>query len=300
MSAPDAVTRLDSQLLRGWPLPPLPIEADKEARGRVVVIAGSREIPGAAVLAGTAALRVGAGKLVMATAAPVATPMAFSLPEARVIALPEGTGGAFSLEGVALLGKSLETADAVVVGPGMMHEEASCRFVSALLPLLAGIPVLLDAVAMNVAPGQRFEQPVLLTPHAGEMAHLTGASKEQVQADPESAVREAARRWNAVVALKGAVTWIAAPDGSLWRHDGGSSGLATSGSGDTLAGAIGGLAARGASLVQAVCWGVVLHARAGAQLSQRLGPVGFLARELPREMLSVLSTLDGEGVASRS
>ena len=124
--------------------------------------------------------------------------------------------------------------------------------------------------------------PLILTPHAGEMAHLCGRSKQTVSADPQGTALEAARRWNAVVALKGATTVIATPDGRLWTHCGGEAGLATSGSGDTLAGIIGGLAARGATPEQACAWGVVLHAGAGARLASR-GPLGFLARYLEKK-----------------
>jgi NAD(P)H-hydrate repair Nnr-like enzyme with NAD(P)H-hydrate dehydratase domain len=138
----------------------------------------------------------------------------------------------------------------------------------------------------------RFEEPVLITPHAGEMAHLSGGQKDDISAEPLRAAREAGRRWNAVVALKGPQTVIVKPGGGAWLHEGGNAGLATSGSGDTLAGAIAGLAARGASLEQACAWGVVLHARAGEQLAQRLGPLGYLARELPLEMLAVLRGLE--------
>lgn len=284
--------KLDVSSLREWPLPPLSHAADKEARGRIVVIAGSREIPGAAVLAATAALRVGAGKLAIATAASVAQQMAFAMPEARVIALPETAAGGLDPAGAGLLERCLRAAHAAVIGPGLMDEPATRAFVAAVLPWLAGRPVVLDAQAMNVVAGlERFEQPVLLTPHAGEMAHLTGAAKEAVLADPHEAAVAAARRWNAVVALKGPVTVIATPDGRLWHHEGGNCGLATSGSGDTLAGAIGGLAARGAELAQACAWGVVLHAQAGEQLAARLGPVGYLAREIPQEMLAALKRL---------
>lgn len=290
--AASAPRRLDAQALRDWPLPRLADDVDKEQRGRVVLIAGSREIAGAAVLAATAALRVGAGKLAIATGASVAQQMAFAMPEARVIALPETAGGGFEVYGAALLESALKAADAVVIGPGLMEEPATCSFVAALLPWLQGHPVVLDALAMNVvAHVERFSQPVLMTPHAGEMAHLTGASKESVLADPQSAAIKAARRWNAIVAVKGALTLIAAPDGQVWLHEGGNSGLATSGSGDTLAGAIGGLAARGAPLAQACGWGVVLHALAGEQLAQRLGPVGYLAREIPAQMLAALRRL---------
>lgn len=291
--------RIDPQALRRWPLPPLAGDADKEARGRIVVVAGSREMPGAAVLAATAALRVGAGKLVIATARSVAAQMAFAMPEARVIALPETPGGGFeAAAGAELLEACIVPAHAVVIGPGLMDREATCAFVQALLPLLHDRSVVLDALAMDgVAAIGRFPQPVLLTPHAGEMAHLSQADKEEVLADPLGAARNAARRWNAVVAVKGPSTAIAAPDGRAWLHEGGNSGLATSGSGDTLAGAIGGLAARGATLEQACAWGVLLHAQAGERLARRLGPVGYLAREIAAEMMAVLGALeDGAGL----
>ena len=285
---------IDPASLRGWPLPALDDTADKEARGRIVLVAGSREIPGAAVLAAAAALRVGAGKLAIATGASVAQQMAFAMPEARVIALPETAAGGFDAAGAGLLEGVLQRAQAAVIGPGLMDNPATRAFVAAVLPWLRETPVVLDALAMDVvADRERFEQPVLLTPHAGEMAHLTGASKEAVLQDPASAALEAARRWNAVVAVKGPRTVIAAPDGQLWQHEGGNCGLATSGSGDTLAGAIGGLAARGAELTQACAWGVVLHAQAGEQLAARLGPVGYLAREIPAEMLAALRKLQG-------
>jgi hydroxyethylthiazole kinase-like uncharacterized protein yjeF len=292
---------LDPQALRGWPLPPLDDGADKEARGRVLVIAGSREVPGAALLAATAALRVGAGKLVIATAASAAPAMAIAMPEARVIGLPETSAGGFAPEGVRQLEDLVRAANAVLVGPGMADPPATLDVMATLAPWLRGRAAVLDASAMDIVTRvPRFSEPVLLTPHAGEMAHLTGADKQAVLDDPAQAAREAARRWNAVVALKGAQTVIAAPNGQAWLHEGGNAGLATSGSGDTLAGAIAGLAARGASLEQACAWGVVLHARAGEQLAARLGPVGYLARELPQEMLAVLRGLQAPADVNRS
>lgn len=287
-------TRIDAEAVRQWPLPPLSEDADKEARGRILVIAGSREIPGAAVLAATAALRAGAGKLAIATGASVAAQMAFAMPEARVIALPETRGGGLDPLGTAMVEEAVRAAHAVVVGPGLMEAGATCAFVAALLPMLQDQAVVLDALAMDViAEVGRFRAPLLLTPHAGEMAHLSGIDKHDVLAQPLETALEAARRWNAVVALKGPTTVIATPDGSAWTHEGGNCGLATSGSGDTLAGAIGGLCARGASLEQGCAWGVVLHAQAGDRLAQRLGPVGYLARELPLEMVTVLRDLQG-------
>jgi ADP-dependent NAD(P)H-hydrate dehydratase len=95
-----------------------------------------------------------------------------------------------------------------------------------------------------------------------------------------------------VVALKGATTHIADPDGALYRYNKGNVGLAASGSGDTLAGAIAGLAARGASPAQAAAWGVYLHGEAGNRLAQRISPIGFLARELPHELPAIIRGLE--------
>lgn len=300
-------TIIDRELLRQWPLPFPSDDDDKEGRGRVLVIAGSREMPGAVILAATAALRAGAGKLAIATGASVAQLVALAIPESRVIALPETAAGGIAASAADEIGSLASRYDAVLIGPGMQDDQAACTFVLALLPRLDGLRVVLDACAMNVVrrqlqavdasnPAQQkyvasFSSPVLLTPHAGEMAHLAAIDKQTVLADPCEAARQAASRWNAFVALKGASTCIAAPDGRMWMHEGGQIGLATSGSGDTLAGIIAGLAARGASLEQACAWGVALHAQAGARLAERLGPIGFLASEISAEVPALMHAL---------
>ncbi len=283
---------LTVEALRRWPLPALSGDADKEERGRILVVAGSREIPGAALLAACAALRAGAGKLVVATAASAAMPLALAMPEARVIGLPETPAGGLAPDAAPLLASCLAATDAVVIGPGLMDRQAGVALVAQLLAQPGACPVVLDALAMEVVktPGLR---PVLVTPHAGEMAQLTGLSRAQVLANPTQVAAAAAREWNAVVALKGAVTTIATPDGRLWQHRSHQPGLGMSGSGDVLAGIIGGLAARGASLEQACAWGVALHAQAGEQLARSMGPLGYLARELAGQVPAALCALQG-------
>ncbi|GAA5785900.1 NAD(P)H-hydrate dehydratase [Chitiniphilus shinanonensis] len=275
---------LDDAALLRWPLPMPEPDGDKESRGHVLVVGGSPEMPGAVLLAATAALRAGAGKLSVATGRSVAPLVAATLPESRVLALPETTAGGLALEGAALLAPLAPKLDAILIGPGMQDEAAAAAFVRAALPGLPGLPLVLDACAMAAVRGEMPPCPVLLTPHAGEMAHLTGVAKPTLLADPLSAARVAAACWQAVVALKGAVTHIACPDGTAWRHEGGNVGLGVSGSGDVLAGVIAGLLARGAALEQAAAWGVALHARAGEALAARLGPLGYLAREIADEI----------------
>jgi ADP-dependent NAD(P)H-hydrate dehydratase len=294
--------------LHAWPLPMPSQDGDKEQRGRILIIGGSREIPGAILLAATASLRAGAGKLAIATGASVAHLVAIAIPEARVIGLPENEDGGFLAHAAETVTPLMRSSDAVLIGPGMADEATAGAFIMALLALLerenpASPPrLLLDACAMCVA-GQsesgsngqrflgRFNADVLFTPHAGEVAHLTGIQKEEVLRDPQPIALEAARRWGAAVALKGATTCIAMPDGRLWKHCGGNVGLAISGSGDALSGIIAGLMARGAPTEQAAAWGVALHARAGDRLAQRIGPLGFLAREIAGEVPQLMVEL---------
>jgi hydroxyethylthiazole kinase-like uncharacterized protein yjeF len=318
-SRSNVISNLTSEALRNWPLPVPDPDGDKEQRGHIMIIGGSRQMPGAVILAASAALRAGAGKLVIATGASVAQLVALAIPESRVVGLPETAEGGITVASARALEGLAGKIDAVLIGPGMQDEPAICEFVEALLPRLSETKVVLDACAMGVVrnPEQAFgpsgrgggpdrtgaadaadkrfigrhDARVLLTPHAGEMAHLSGASKEDIEADRPAMAQIAARRWNAVVALKGPATIIAAPDGRRWSHEGGNIGLAISGSGDTLAGIIAGLAARGATLEQAAAWGVALHARAGERLAQRIGPLGYLARELAAEVPMLMHEL---------
>ncbi|MCA1248416.1 NAD(P)H-hydrate dehydratase [Massilia sp. MS-15] len=305
-SRANAVHDVDTALLRSWPVPMPALEGDKEIRGHVLVLGGSCEMPGAVILAATAALRAGAGKLTIATGHSVAQLVALAMPEARVIGLAEHDSAGFSLDAVAALDPLADRVDAVLVGPGMRDEAATAALVHALLPRLdaAGSAVVLDACAMGALlhppagwpAGRpwRFEHPVALTPHAGEMAHLTGIDKASIVEAPDPRAIAAARDWNAVLALKGARTVIATPDGTLYQHEGGNVGLAISGSGDVLAGIIAGLAARGAPLDQAACWGVALHARAGERLAARMGTLGYLAREISQEIPALLEDIASE------
>lgn len=284
--------RIDDALLRGWPLPAPDGGGDKESRGRVLVVAGSREMPGAAILAGEAALRAGAGKLVVATPQGAAATVAGALPEARVIALPEGSDGSPTRFGLPPLQAIAGSTACLLVGPGMIGREGTLAFVHELIPLFRGATVVLDALAMDIVRSvKRFQQPVILTPHAGEMAHLADLDKEAVRDEPLAAALRHAAGWNAVLAVKGASTVLAAPDGRSWTHQAKLPGLATSGSGDVLAGIVAGLAARGAPPDQALAWGVALHARAAEALARRQGPLGLLARELPGEVPALMHRL---------
>ncbi|NYF20929.1 hydroxyethylthiazole kinase-like uncharacterized protein yjeF [Xanthomonas sp. JAI131] len=278
---------VNATLLRRWPLPSAAGIAGKEQRGRVLVIGGSCEIPGAALLSAEAALRAGAGKLQVATARPVATAMAIALPEARVVGLATAADGELRIGGQALHADAAH-ADALLIGPGMRARPALRKQIARLLEDTR-CGVVLDAGALVDTRDMADPARIVLTPHHGEMAALSGVPIERIAADPATIALRYARRSGAVVVLKSATTVIAAPDGTHWVHRGGSASLGTSGSGDVLAGIICGLQARGASSTQAAVWGVHLHARAGALLARQIGPLGPLAREIAARIPGLLA-----------
>lgn len=282
--------------LARFPLPSLEGAQDKDGRGAVLIVAGGARVPGAGILTGVAALRAGAGKLQMAAPRPAALALGLAVPEAAVIATPATTAGEMSAKGAArALRAHAERADAVVVGPGMMDPSGASKLALALIAAAPRAAFVLDAAALTGLDPQASETTSLegrlvVTPHAGEMAKLTGRSKTAVLDDPLGAAHDVSRALQGVVVMKGPTTHIVAPDGRAWRHTDGVIGLGTSGSGDVLAGIIAGLLARGAAPVVAAIWGVCIHARAGAILSQTRGTVGLLARELLREIPGLLNS----------
>ena len=291
---PPRVRKVDERMLRAWPLPRPQDGGGKEARGRVLVVGGQGDLVGAVRLAGEAALRAGAGKLQLAVAAGAAPALSVMVPEARVLGLPATRAGRISGAG-SLLPELARRTDALVLGPGLEGGPPLRRIAGRLLCSLQA-PVVLDAGALDLAVLRAWHRrpdrpPAILTPHHGEMAALLGCDVAQVADDAHAIAVGFAREWGAVVVLKGATTWIAAPDGGAWVHRGGSAGLGTSGSGDVLAGVIGGLCARGAAPAQAACWAVRAHARAGSALARRVGDLGFLAREIAETVPRFLATV---------
>lgn len=291
-----SATLLTPAVLGAMPLPEPPADGDKSDRGVVLVVAGGAQLPGVPILTGRSALRVGAGKLRLAAGPDLAVPLGVAVPEARVFATPTTAQGDVSSDAAEALKTALHGAAAVIVGPGMIDAPNARALTERLLRLNARAGFVIDAGALPasgrpagfaaLAAGR-----AVLTPHAGEMAHMLGLTRDAVLADPRTTAREAAARLQAIVVLKGATTHVATPSGTAWRHDGGVAGLATSGSGDVLSGVIGGLLARGAPPATAALWGVALHAAAGRRLAEAIGPVGFLASDLLAALPKALTEL---------
>jgi len=279
------ITRITRSYLQRWPLPDASAIKSKEQRGVALVIAGSRQVPGAAALAAIAAFRAGVGKLQVATVTSIAATMGISIPEAGVIRLSEDRSGEVAT-GSRALRSAAKAADAILIGPGQKQTVALSALVRSLSALV-GCPVVLDAGAIPPRPVSS-SCPTLLTPHAGEMASLLGEDLAKINGNPIEAARYAARTFDSIVALKGPTTYIATPDGELWSNTVHCPGLGTSGSGDVLAGIVTGLLARGAAPTQALVWGVWLHGQAGKRCASRSGPIGFLAREISAEIPGLL------------
>ena len=282
--------RLDAAALAEHPLPPVQ-DGDKDSKGRILILAGSRDVPGAALLAASAAMRAGAGKLRIATVESIARHVGIAMPEAMVIGLAEDSEGGFARESVAVIREQAAHVDCVVAGPGMAQGDVCKRISDALLetaPALALDAALLHELSpLEPRELERAKLPLLL-PHAGELASLLNCEEEEVEAEPIRCGHRAAQLYRSVVLVKGVVSHVVHPDGRAWSYDGGAPGLGVSGSGDTLAGIVGGLLARGAEPLNALLWAVWLHGEAGASLSRKVGPVGFLAREIPGEIPALL------------
>jgi hydroxyethylthiazole kinase-like uncharacterized protein yjeF len=279
---------LDRSALADHPLPPV-IDGDKDTKGRILVIAGSRQVPGAALLAATAAMRAGAGKLRIATAESVAVQLGIAMPEAMVIGLPEEDNGCFAEAAVEAIADNVARVDAVVAGPGMRRGETCKSIADALLQSEARIA--LDAALLRslepVEDDRRSSFSILL-PHSGELASLLDCDEQEIEREPVRCGLRAAQLYRSVVVVKGVVSHVVTPDGEAWTYEGGAPGLGISGSGDALAGIVGGLLARGAEPLNALLWSVWLHGEAGAQLGKKVGPLGFLARQIADEIPALL------------
>ncbi|HET7820297.1 MAG TPA: NAD(P)H-hydrate dehydratase [Ornithinibacter sp.] len=287
---PEVVT---PALLRGWPLPSP--GGSKNEKGRLLVVGGGVETPGAVLLAAEAALRVGAGKVQVATTAATATLLAVALPECLVVGLDTEAGELAAASADRLL-ELTEQADAVLAGSGIGDPEAARALMEALVPRL-DTPLVVDALGTAFVTAhpegvRHLQGRALLTPNAGELARLLDEDPEGVEDDPLAATRRAAERTGVTVLSGGESSFVAEPLGTAWRLDVGAPGAAVAGSGDVKAGAVAGLLSRGVPPVRAAAWGAYLHGRVGERLTVEVGRTGFLAREVARGLPAAVAEVE--------
>ena len=277
-------------------IPPRPRDSHKGTFGTVLAVAGSAHYRGAALLAAEGALRAGAGIVTLASVEPVLASTVTRLPECCLCPCKEGTEGGISPESIPQIQR--QKATVLLLGPGLGGTTQSTAraaetrtLVQKLLPGFAGSAVL-DADGLNAAAQLlpylgTVPHPVgelILTPHPGEMARLTGFSAAQINADREGIARQYAEKWNAVVVLKGSHTVIAAPDGRVCVNPTGNPGLARGGSGDVLAGMAAALLACRLPAYEAAACAVYLHGAAADRAAKTRGEYGMLPHDILPEL----------------
>jgi ADP-dependent NAD(P)H-hydrate dehydratase len=291
--------RVDAALLRSLPLERIDGPATKKQRGTALVVGGSAETPGGAVLAGVAALRMGAGKLQIATVSSAAPSLAVAVPESRVIALRETADGAISPDATEQLAPAAAQADAVLVGTSTLDPAATGALLERLIPHLGSdTTLILDAGAIPILR----DRPDLVAdiaaraaviPNPAEMATMLAVSEDDVRNDPGGVLCDAVRRLGCVVSLRDATTRTTGPELPHYVDGSGHRALGTSGSGDVLAGALLGLAARGADPLRATIWAVHVHGLAGERLGVHGPGIGTLARDLLAELPIAVQSIGG-------
>jgi len=277
-------------------LPPRSTDCHKFEVGSLLLLAGSRDYGGAAHLCGLGALRSGVGMLTIGAGASLETALRVGLPEAIIRPLPATASGTLAPLDPVALEDLLRRQDAVALGPGLGADPDTDRWVCDLAASLER-PLVLDADGLS-AFGRLGRDPVfagdqvVLTPHPGELARLTGLDTTTINETRLDLVPELAQRWNVVLLLKGSPTIIGLPDGRLFFNVSGDDTLARGGSGDVLTGVIGGLLAQGCPAGEAALLGALVHGLAGQKVARRRGRRGVLTREIAHAVAPVLALLD--------
>ena len=256
----------------------------KFSAGSVLVVGGSPGLSGAVCLAGEAAFRADAGYVTVVVPRSVLPPVELRLLEAVKRAAPEDENGSLTVEALALVAELEPRAQALALGPGIGRLEGTRAFVRELLEQTT-LPAVVDADALfGLEPG-KWRSPVVLTPHAGELARLLGRESDWVNAHRLAAARECGERFSAVTLLKGADTIVVSPAGKVLVCEEGTPALATAGSGDVLTGVIAAFLAKGLAPELAAAAAAVAHGRAAQLIEPQVGVVaGDVARMLPRAL----------------
>jgi ADP-dependent NAD(P)H-hydrate dehydratase / NAD(P)H-hydrate epimerase len=291
----EAITARDLGLLWG----PRNYDANKGNFGHVLVIGGSRGKAGAVAMSGIAALRSGAGLCTIACPSGVQALVSGFAPELMTEDLAETDAGTISLRALEYgrIDAAMKGKTVLAIGPGVSRHPEAAEFVRTVVNK-AAVPVVLDADGLNA-----FEETperldgsarlLVLTPHPGEMARLTGLSTSEVQADRIGVARKFAREHNCVLVLKGWRTLVAEPGGTVWVNMTGNPGMATGGTGDVLTGIIAGLVAQHPpQALNAVLAAVYLHGLAGDLACTELGEQAMIATDLLRKLPGAFKSVD--------
>jgi hydroxyethylthiazole kinase-like uncharacterized protein yjeF len=264
---------------------PRPAESNKGSYGHVLVLGGSLGKAGAAAMAGMAALRAGAGLSTVATAQSVIGTVAGFHPELMTEPLAETKAGAIATSARDRIVELAEGKSAIAIGPGISRNPQTTELIQSLVAVLE-VPIVLDADGLNAFEGRSDElsgkgRTLVITPHPGEMARLTGSTVAEVQKDRLGVARKFARQHELIVVLKGHRTLVVQPDGEAWVNTTGNPGMATGGTGDILTGMVAGMIAQHPKEpFAAVLAAVSLHGFAGDVMRERVGEHSLVATDL--------------------
>ncbi|MBK9144423.1 MAG: NAD(P)H-hydrate dehydratase [Candidatus Melainabacteria bacterium] len=278
-------------------LPMRPMDSHKGTFGRLLTIAGSLGMTGAALLAGLSSLKSGAGLCYLA----VARSLLPLVPSQELVykPMPETEAGSLSLAAFETLKHEVDRVQAVILGPGLSTNDETVELVAKLVDHIS-VPCIVDADGLNALALKKCglgeaSQMFVLTPHPRELARLLEQSVAEVQADRIKAALAAAKKFRCTVLLKGSMSVIASSEGEVYINPTGNAGMATAGSGDVLSGIIGGLLAQKVDPFQAAVAGAYIHGRAGDILAQEIGEAGIIAGDLERAIpLAFESVREGE------
>jgi NAD(P)H-hydrate epimerase len=255
-------------------------------------------LPGPAILAARAALRCGCGTVRVAAPESIATQIGVAVPELMMIPLPETSAGTASRQSYEVIEAQYEPCDAIVLGPGLDEHDETDE-VARRVASETALPLLLDAQALLAMANNKkldfgaSKAARILTPHPGELSSLLGRKVDELQSHREKVAVSFARDYGVTLVFKGRETLVSAPDGTLLKNEAGTRGMGTAGSGDVLAGAIGGLLTQGMQAPHAAAWGVHLHALAGEAAQRELGDDGMMARDFLEMLPRVLRYMRG-------
>lgn len=286
---------IDEDMVQPFIKPRLP-ESHKGTFGHVLIIGGSAGLTGAVIMASYAALRSGAGTVTAALPESLVPVVETGLVEVMTAPLAETRQAAIALEALPAIENLLGTASVCAIGPGMSRYPEANAVLHFVLER-AGIPVVIDADGLNALEGdvsilKNRQVPVIITPHPGEMARLTGKSIEEVQSDRLEIARDYAQQWGITVVLKGNKTVVANSTGDTYINITGNPGMATAGSGDVLCGIISGLIAQGLKPNDAAVTGVYLHGLAGDYVAEFKGERGLIAGDLINNLPDVIARFE--------
>jgi NAD(P)H-hydrate epimerase len=290
---PDPVRLIDDEIAHSFAPGRRNVLSHKGDHGHVLVIAGSKEKSGAAVLACKSAMRAGAGLVTLAIPASAHQIVKQNLVEVMSLALPEQQEGSGKLGVVSwpMLEQAIVGKDCIVVGPGLSQHEGLVELLEKLIDLTT-VPLVIDADGLNalstslnlLESAKHRQAPIILTPHPGEMARLMGQSSEHVQKNRLDVAAEFVQRYPVYLVLKGHQTVVGDHQGNLFINETGNPAMATAGMGDVLAGMIGAYVANSDDFLEAIAAAVFNHGDCGDRLEQRLGSVGIIASDLIEEI----------------